>query len=157
MLIITGQPATRQQNTYGGGTNVLCLDTNTSDTYTKDYNPFYPAYLGGVEYYQTANSGYDATCAVCMSSKKSTLMIPNRSSCPPGWVKEYGGALAASPSHSSSYFAHEYICVDQAFNRTASNSNGYEAFLTYAYFGCGNLPCTIMSTSTVPACSVCSR
>ena len=152
-----GQATGKYYSHYGSGTNILCMNTTESDAYTRHSVSSYPGLISGLEYYHTSTqSGHIIPCAICVSHHKSTLMIPNKSTCPDGWTQEYHGALASAPDYSSSYFASEYICLDDSMESFASGS-GADTYLTYVQYQCGNLKCNGVSNGNIPACSVCSK
>ena len=59
----------------------------------------------------------EVPCSVCLAIQQSTMLtIPAKTTCPPGWTREYYGYLMASVAHGSGQF----LCVDSGADCTAN-------------------------------------
>lgn len=99
----------------------------------------------------------DVPCAVCKTtSHSSTIMIPARNACYPGWVEQYHGNLASGAnSHTA---ASQYVCLDvnpEVIPGGKANAHGK---LFYAVVGyCGIMQCPPYKDSARLACVVCAK
>lgn len=98
----------------------------------------------------------DVPCAVCQSTgRTSHVMIPAKTECPYGWVREYFGYLM------SSHYEHkrtEWVCVDPApevLENGSANMNG--ALLYFTEVACGSLPCPPYRDGHELTCVVCTK
>lgn len=88
--------------------------------------PFQPSYgkfdqvnnrsgkIDGVEFEvnESVSTAPNAYCAVCKVIKRvALLMIPMRTECPDGWIKEYNGYIMSQMSYNMRRT--EYTCVDE--------------------------------------------
>ncbi|OWF49555.1 short-chain collagen C4-like [Mizuhopecten yessoensis] len=101
---------------------------------------------------------HDVPCAVCLGNQRTTsLMIPGRTECYPGWTEAYHGDLASG--YHSFQAASQYVCVDkdpQTFpTRTLLDENGK------LFYGvktkCGSLPCPPYEDGKFLSCVVCMK
>ncbi|WAR23978.1 hypothetical protein MAR_037647, partial [Mya arenaria] len=153
-LIYNGFAAGNKYDHHGPA-DFLCLaadpiwakydDTEQSQDYTsKVYGTEYDFLAefsdGGAKFFGQNLQDHDAPCAVCLSSRSLSLMIPGRSECYPGWTKEYAGYIVTgAPLHISPT---NYICLDQnaeSQRGDARDDNGKLMYLVEA--ACGSLPC----------------
>ena len=140
----------------GGASNHICMhDDPVVSIRTAAYS-----YVYGVEYQAPPNSGIasqDVSCVVCQTTRRSTMMIPGRNACEPGWVTEYTGYLAAQHnSHKPS----EFICVDDNAEPHPHSSPGGETYTGFLYpvgAYCGSLPCLPYVSGKMVLCAVCTR
>jgi len=116
--------------------------------------------LYGAEYegndFGTNSVNEDMPCAVCRrNSVSTTVMIPGRKSCYPGWRMEYNGLLAGGDhTHSAS----SYLCVDKIPEYIPSGQKNEDGHLFYVIsFKCGPLPCPPYKDNTVVNCVVYSK
>ena len=89
-LVYAGTAAGTRHGHQGGGANLLCLPDNPV------YQSFSPeisdrARLGPVEVHPVVNLGNlglddNAPCAVCRTTRPTTMMIPATINCPSGWT-----------------------------------------------------------------------
>ncbi|XP_025081101.1 uncharacterized protein LOC112556368 [Pomacea canaliculata] len=141
----------------GAATNYLCLPPDP--TFTNHTLPRYAhAFVYGAEY-ETCDEpecNLSPTCAVCHTPRESSVMLPARNTCHPGWTLEYSGYLMTNaPSYAGSM---EYICVDSGMGYIPSNKaddNG--AMLHYTIYQCGSLPCPPYIGDRIVVCAVCSK
>ena len=145
----------------GGGANLLCLP----------HNPVYSSYkygiqnharLGPVEYHPsfshgTASWDHNAPCAVCRTTRPTTIMMPATIYCPSGWTREYYGYLM-SASHSNRGRG-SFVCVDK-FAQAYPGSRGHtreahDLFHVEAY--CSIIPCPPYNDYKELTCAVCSK
>ncbi|KAK3587947.1 hypothetical protein CHS0354_014462 [Potamilus streckersoni] len=122
------------------------------------------AFIYGAEYeiisgsnpFSTVSREDDVPCCVCRPPRTTSLMIPARTDCYPGWNQEYNGYLM------SDYHVHpgatNYVCVDanpDAVLGGTANNNGHLMYVVQAK--CGSLPCPPYVEGRVIACVVCSK
>lgn len=94
--------------------------------------------------------------ALCRIPRASSVVIPARSSCYPGWTLEYSGYLMANEHGSVANM--EYICVDASrryLPDSQANSDG--ARLYYTVYECGSLACPPYTGGKLVLCAVCSK
>ncbi|KAL3874764.1 hypothetical protein ACJMK2_037734 [Sinanodonta woodiana] len=121
-------------------------------------------YVYGVEYelygtsnpFSTVSLDNDVPCCVCKTFRSSTLMIPGRTECYPGWTMEYSGYLM------SGYHGHNgatnYVCVDanpEARRESSASLDGHLLYVVQAV--CGSLPCPPYVANGVLTCVICSK
>ena len=157
---------------HGNGANYLCL----SDQPTWDY---YSETIGnniritGVEYEFSRHAtlaGHDlekffgsdiynseAPCSVCRSERSTSVMIPGRKDCYPGWTMEYSGYLVgAYPGYND---ASEFICLDRRPETVVhSGNNDNDNLLYFVEATCGkSLECPPYVHDRELACVVCTK
>ncbi|CAG2221521.1 unnamed protein product [Mytilus edulis] len=142
---------------FGGASNLLCLPNNPE---MSNKSAAGWSYLYGTEYQQTFfGSGAldeDVPCALCRSKHTySSVMIPGRKSCYPGWKIEYYGYLA---SNSYAYKATSFICVDASPEFVQGGKENKDGNLLYGTgTKCGSLPCPPYDDNFAVLCVVCSK
>ncbi|XP_061185522.1 short-chain collagen C4-like [Saccostrea echinata] len=110
-LVYSGYAGSSDCTKTGGPADFLCLVPDP------DMVPDVGSgqYIKGVEYdHGIAGSkvGQDVPCAVCRSrSEETSLMLPGKSSCYPGWKIQYRGYLASGNEAFKS--SANYICLDE--------------------------------------------
>ncbi|KAL3874761.1 hypothetical protein ACJMK2_037731 [Sinanodonta woodiana] len=147
----------------GGAADFLCM--TEEPIWGKSVGGSYPAgYVYGAEYqlyvgsnpFSTVSINDDVPCCVCKSFRTSTLMIPGRTECYPGWTMEYSGYLMSGDhSHNG---ATNYVCVDanpEARHGTPENHDGHLLYVVQAI--CGSLPCPPYVAGQVLTCVICSK
>ena len=146
----------------GGGANLLCLP----------HTPVYSSYrsgtqdrarLGPVEFHSDAHLGTitwndNARCAVCKTTRSSTIMIPATTSCPSGWTREYYGYLMTSHNGQNQHRG-QFVCVDR-FSRPLAGGRGHtpeahDLWTVEAY--CSVIPCPPYNDYKELTCAVCSQ
>ena len=99
----------------------------------------------------------DVPCAVCnVKGRSSTIMIPGRSECYPGWTLEFWGYLMSGRYDLTA--ATNYYCVDadqEAIVGRGNNDNGY--LLYFVEGRCGSLHCPPYVNGRELTCAVCSK
>ncbi|XP_033727529.1 short-chain collagen C4-like [Pecten maximus] len=98
----------------------------------------------------------DVPCAVCIGDQYTTsIMIPGRISCYPGWTEAYHGNLAAGAHNHKA--ASQYACVDQEpqISKAGVNDNGKLFYGVKAK--CGSLPCPPYVDNKFLPCVVCMK
>ncbi|XP_053383690.1 uncharacterized protein LOC128549930 [Mercenaria mercenaria] len=98
----------------------------------------------------------DAPCVLCRSPRPTTVMVPGRTNCYPGWTMEYTGYLMTD--HVNHNSASDYACVDvnpEAVYHGEANQNGKLFYFTEVK--CGSLPCQEYPNGRELACVVCSK
>ena len=139
-----------------GGAEFLCLP---HDVQWGQYGSSSSAngHLYGTEYEMHIGTGQvnqDAPCCLCKTNLSTSVMIPARTTCFPGWTLEYTGYLAAEQRTSS---LTNYVCIDahsEALDGGGANNN--EAVVHNVQVQCGSLPCPPYVDSRQLACVVCS-
>ena len=139
-----------------GGAEFLCLPHDvqwaqygsSSSQDPRLYGAEYEMYTG------TGQMNEDAPCCLCKTNRSTSVMIPARSTCFPGWTLEYTGYLAAGQR---SYSHKNYVCIDaHPESRAGGNVNHDEAVVHNVQAQCGSLPCPPYVDSRQLACVVCS-
>ena len=82
------------------------------------------------------------------------FMSPGSDVCPPGWVTEYAGWLAAQHSQ---YKRTEFVCVDRYADNGGSNADMNGALFAPVASVCGALPCPPYKNRQDLICAVCSK
>ena len=119
------------------------------------------SYIYGVEYEDNAGwregaDSQDAPCALCnVESRSRQVMIPERESCPEGWVREYYGFLVAQRNDLRSS---TFVCLDADFEYLQGGSDDQNGGLFYMVEAqCGSLPCAPYVDGMEIACVVCTK
>ena len=108
--------------------------------------------LGKLAYYVANNSPF-MYCALCRTTRPTTVMIPATDVCPSGWTREYHGYLAAGLRNGASNF----ICFDHT--GTLPDPEIYSD-LVRIYTHCSGfwrLTCPPYREDKVLMCVVCSK
>ena len=159
-LVYEGIAAGTRYSSSGGGANLLCLPRN----------PVYSSYrsgiqnaarLGPVEFHPSTQTGTvtsddNARCAVCRTTRSTSIMIPATTNCPSGWTREYYGYLMAE--HSNNHRG-SFVCIDK-FAQPFPGGRGHtpvahDLFHVEAY--CNIIPCPPYDDQKELTCAVCSK
>ena len=159
-LVYHGAAAGTSYQTGGGGANLLCLP----------HNPVYSSYrsgiqnyarLGPVEFHPSFSHGTvswndNAPCAVCRTTRPTTIMIPATINCPSGWTREYYGYLMTSRSDQPKG---SFVCIDK-FAQPYPGGRGHtpeahDLFHVEAY--CKVIRCPPYDDYKELTCAVCSK
>lgn len=153
--IAAGTPFTYK----GGGANPLCLPHNpvysSFENGTQD-----KARLGAIEYHLNFNFGTvvtddNARCAVCRTTRPTTVMIPATVRCPTGWTREYYGYLMSTYKELT---MSTFVCVDQNAAPLPGGSGhdvAHDWYMVEAL--CNVLPCPPYNNFKELTCVVCSK
>nr|KAG5687559.1 hypothetical protein BaRGS_023115 [Batillaria attramentaria] len=117
-----------------------------------------PTLLFGAEYEvgPEPQKQLDAECAVCVSPRPLTVMVPATNTCHPGWTVEYTGYIMAG--YHGHEAATEFVCVDAALDgRFGSGADNNGHLFYYTVGKCGSLPCPPYEEGKVITCVVCSK
>ena len=92
-----GYMAGHHYNDSTGGADFLCLP---HDVQWAQYgiSSSLDTRLYGAEYEMRTGTGHfnqDSVCCLCKTNRSTSVMIPARTTCFPGWTMEYTGYLAA--------------------------------------------------------------
>ncbi|CAH1252385.1 Hypp9268 [Branchiostoma lanceolatum] len=159
----------------GGGADYLCLPIVPQYGSTIAGSQSNRDHLYGVEYetsdfdpsFRDVNQ-HDAPCAVCrVVNRGSSVMIPGWNSCPPGWMREYGGYLMSAQLYTHTYASNshhrtQHICVDEQPETvywTSSDGNTNSALLYFVEALCtagGGIPCGPYEDGNELTCAVCT-
>ncbi|KAL3880006.1 hypothetical protein ACJMK2_032278 [Sinanodonta woodiana] len=167
-LVYKGYMAGSDHTQTGNGPNNLCLpeDPTWAKYQDKTSDSAYRAYVYGTEY-EIGGSGTftpfspdllenDVPCAVCRTTRSSSIMIPGRTNCYSGWTVEYSGYLVSMLyGHASPV---EYVCLDgnpESIDGGIANTNGHLVYLVEVI--CGALRCPPYVNGRELACVVCSK
>lgn len=158
-LVYHGYMASNLNSNQGGGSNNICLPSNT--TYPYPPSPQGGTIIYGTKYH-TKFHGFKndlnnnlAVCAACyVEYRGSQIMIPATNVCPVAWALEYRGYLMSSRNgniHSS-----EFVCVDE---EAQPGGTGFSegATLNMVESLCGTLPCKLLGTRHQLSCVVCTK
>ncbi|XP_025114092.1 uncharacterized protein LOC112576074 [Pomacea canaliculata] len=156
-LVYSGYIGGSWYDDAGGATNFLCLPPDP--TFGHHAVPKYGhAKLYGTEY-QTCDEpecDLSASCAVCRISRESSMMLPARDTCYPGWTLEYSGYIMTNDPKFAGGM--EYICVDSSHGFIpSSHADENGALLLYTTFVCGSLGCPPYIGDNIVLCAVCSK
>ena len=155
-------------NHKGAAASMLCLPKdpmwkNFDDTlqdgglmYGAEYDDRYASNRESV-ITKTNHYEQDVPCVVCqVNHRSSTIMIPARTACYPGWTLEYWGYLMSGNRDLAA--ATNYYCVDadqEAIKGRGQNDNGY--LLYFVEGRCGSLPCPPYVNGRELTCVVCTK
>ncbi|KAL3874762.1 hypothetical protein ACJMK2_037732 [Sinanodonta woodiana] len=146
----------------GGAADFLCLTEEPIMGNSVGVNP--TGYVYGAEYqlfvssnpFTTVSLDDDVPCCVCKTFRTSTLMIPGKTECYPGWTMEYSGYLMSGfHGHNG---ATKYVCVDanpEARHGSSGDLDGHLLYVVQAV--CGSLPCPPYAAGRVLTCVICSK
>lgn len=162
--IYNGFAAGSYYNYEGGAANMLCL---TRDPEFADYDDAVNsgAYIYGTEYrtsggvnlFPDDKISHDVPCVVCeVGQRSSTMMIPGRKTCYPGWTREYWGYLMAG------YYTHkapkDYYCIDaQPEQLFAGSAVVPGSYLYFVQSRCMPLQCPPYVEGRELTCVVCTK
>ncbi|XP_062597614.1 uncharacterized protein LOC134259030 [Saccostrea cucullata] len=140
-LVYSGYAGGSKYSKVGGPANFLCLVPDP------DLIPDVGSgqYIHGVEYdhgISGSKVGQNDLCSVCRSrTEESTLMLPGKSSCYPGWKMQYRGFLASGNEAFKS--SANYICLDEHSDQwQAGDEVTLDGKLLYTVrIACGSLAC----------------
>ncbi|XP_052787777.1 short-chain collagen C4-like [Mya arenaria] len=157
--------------TEQGAADYLCLTSQPLWGVFDDSPQTFSAKIYGTEYqffeqgYQQAGSeffgkdlhNHDAPCAVCRTSRETTIMIPGRNQCFEGWTKEYAGYLV-SGEWSGSVSGDNYACLDANAEVVTGDYQANMGKLMYTVEAvCGSLRCPPYVQYREITCVVCSK
>lgn len=155
-------------NDNGGGANTLCLPPDPQwDHYEDGVDS--GARIYGTEYdvawkhpgsepnfFGKNIRNEDVPCTVCNSQRPTTIMLPARRECYPGWTKEYSGYLMSG--HSGHPSPSEIICVDKIVDVEVGGHDDRNGHLLYLVDGiCGSLKCPPYVNGRELTCVVCTK
>lgn len=163
---ILGYIGGKKYSDRGSGSDSLCLPSdpswlNYTDGVCESSGRIYGTEidLDGSQYSIFEKKGcndQDMPCAVCKSSKSSSIMIPARSTCYNGWKLEYKGYLMAV--HYGHNGPQTHICVDTRPDFIPDGGkNNDEHILHLVEAICGSLPCPPYVNGRELACVICSQ
>ena len=152
----------------GNGPNNLCLPEDPTWAKYQDgiFDGDHRARVYGTEYEIGMTGSYtpfspdlfnrDVPCAVCRTTRSSSIMIPGRTNCYSGWTVEYSGYLVSTFHGQAAPI--EYVCLDgdpEAIDGGKANENGHVIYLVDVI--CGSLRCPPYVNGRELACVVCSK
>lgn len=162
-LVYSGQVGGGFYTQAGNGAGYMCMPNDP--VYLSNVAISTASYIYGAEY-ETANRVFAKTtqdlappCAVCRAIRRTTTVtIPAKPTCPPGWTREYFGYMM------SSYFGHAHqadpVCVDHNPDIVAGsqgNQNGILLYFIRVICRAGSIPCGRYKSNLAITCAVCSR
>ena len=159
-LVYTGIAAGTPFTHSGGAANLLCLPNNPV---YDNYNPGIQgsATIGPVEVHPhvtigSLNFNENIPCAVCRTTRPTTMMLPATVNCPSGWTREYYGYLMTSTTTENRGY---FVCID----RFAEEIPGSRAHTQVAHdlwnveATCDIIPCPPYNAERELTCAVCSK
>jgi hypothetical protein len=163
-ILFKGFTSGSPHEVQGGAASFLCLPQNPTWAKYVDGIQNFGGYVSGTEYeiydafkpFPRSMQDQDAPCAVCRSSRPTTITIPGRTNCDDGWTMEYTGYLMTG--HKTQTAATDYACVDsdpEGVYHGGANLNG--KLFYYTEVKCGSLPCQEYPDGRELACVVCSK
>ncbi|XP_060581735.1 uncharacterized protein LOC132738283 [Ruditapes philippinarum] len=166
-LVYSGIAGGSYYTHLGAATNLQCLPNDPVwGRYTDTAGS---AFMYGMEFEESLDGLIDTSniqkpllnhnvpCVVCRSKKRiSSLMVPGKFDCFPGWNFEYHGYLmAGSHGHKAGT---SYICIDQAPQADPAGYRDENGALLYRVTAqCGSLPCPNYVQNRELPCSVCTK
>ena len=157
LVFFLGYAGGQQYNGNGGPAGMLCLPDNPEISNTTTIGS---SYIYGIEYEQNILKSdainEDVPCALCRSRDSySSVMIPGRMTCYPGWKREYYGYLSSGATGQTSS---DYICLDINPEYTPGGQADKGGKLLYVSpIVCGSMPCPPYKQSIPLYCVVCSK
>jgi len=153
----------------GTGSNYLCLPEDpTWDHYDTsvesvgkitgaEYQFWHHRSTGASAFFGDNMYNHNAPCALCLTSKSTSVMIPGRTNCYDGWTKEYGGYLVSGYYGDKS--ATEYVCLDRRPEKVVNgDEDDDDNRLYFVESICGkSLACPPYVADRELACVVCSK
>ena len=153
----------------GAAVSMLCLPQDPDWALYTDKEDVHSGFVYGTEYepcndrtdqfFGTGHFNRDVPCVVCnVKTRSSTIMVPGKTKCHPGWTLEYTGYLM------SGYYKHvaasDYYCIDKDPENVVGggegrNDNGYLLYFVEAR--CGSLKCPPYVHGRELTCVVCSK
>ena len=165
-VLYSGYAAGGYYTHTGASPSMLCLPEDPVWSKYDDSLNAYGQHVYGVEYQDKARGisfwgrnmyDQDAPCVVCeVKGRARRIMIPGRTTCYPGWTKEYWGYLMSS--HYEYTGQGDYHCVDsdpEAIEGGHENHNGY--LLYFVEVRCGALKCPPYVKGRELPCVVCTK
>ncbi|XP_052790165.1 uncharacterized protein LOC128224382 [Mya arenaria] len=171
-LVYTGFAAGNYYNQEGAA-DYVCLTSEpiwgayddtaqpiSAKMYGTEYQFAHQSFVdGGAHFFGKHLHDHDAPCAVCQTYRRSSVMIPGRNQCYPGWTKEYAGYLVSDLSgYSDHKSSTNYACLDADAEYEIGDqvdNNGKLMYLVEAI--CGSLPCPPYVDYRELKCVVCSK
>ena len=158
-LVYSGRTGATVSYSRGGAANHICMPDNPEySRYNTGVQGFSLVY--GAEYelnVKRSGTQYNAPCAVCYVSNKSTfIMYPSRITCPTGWTVEYKGYLMSE--HRAEYRS-MFICVDDSME-TIPETYGHDSssHLYHVEASCDDvIKCPPYMREKELTCVVCSK
>ena len=158
-LVYSGKTGSSYSGHSGGGSNYLCMPNDPQYMSHRSGVQGY-SYVYGTEYEATLVSGrsqHNAACAVCyIPNKHTTIMIPAKTTCSSGWIREYYGYLMSESVRNSSRM--KYACVDIAMRSIPGSQNhiaGGHFYHVEAH--CNGVSCPPYDNAKELTCVVCSK
>ncbi|XP_033728136.1 short-chain collagen C4-like [Pecten maximus] len=162
-LVYSGYAGGSHYSNKGAAAEYVCLPPDPSWGPKQNIRAQQPGFMYGAEFednilFNVKDRNRDVPCAVCRSSNQSTsIMIPARVTCYPGWTEAYHGYLASGYYNQPA--ASQYVCVDQQpqtlLGGGSSNDDGKLFFQVRAK--CGSLKCPPYEEDKVLSCVVCLK
>ena len=169
-----GYAAGPHWNRHGSGSNFLCLPEHPQwKTFVSGVHKSAVGEIYGVQYGVSSaifnnnvfskknNNGQTllkrpAPCAMCYVAGRSVVMVPARTQCPRGWIKQYGGYLVSEAKGNEDRGRSNYVCWDEA-PEGGVGGRVWHSVIYPVEVRCGPLPCSEYIDSRQLACVVCSK
>ena len=168
-VIYSGYAGGSHYTHSGAAVSMLCLPTDPDWALYTDTNEDGGGFVYGTEYepaigrtdpfFGTGHVDQDVPCAVCnVQHRSSTIMVPGKTKCHPGWTFEYTGYLmSGSYNHAA---ASDYYCIAKDPENVAGggkerDDNGYLVYFVEAR--CGSLKCPPYVHGRELTCVVCLK
>ena len=159
-LVYAGIAAGSTYRDTGGGADLLCLPNNPV------YSSFRAgvtdsARLGPVEVHprstiNTLDFNDNIPCAVCRTTRPTSMMLPATINCPSGWTREYNGYLMTSDKNTT---RGSHLCVDELAQRVPGSEGhtdkAHDLWNVEVY--CDIIPCPPYEEEKELTCAVCSK
>ena len=161
-LVYSGRAGGTRYDHKGGAANFLCMpDDPDYLQYISGVNSY--NFVAPVEYrFETMPSlsqfnNHNAPCAVCYAATRGTvLMVPAKTQCPTGWIREYYGYLMSSLNvHGRSM----YTCIDKDPESVPglNSASNPRSILYLNEINCNGFSCAPYHAQKELTCAVCTR
>ncbi|XP_069109606.1 short-chain collagen C4-like, partial [Argopecten irradians] len=162
-LVYSGYVGGSHYNHNGAAVDFVCLPKDPSWGPKADVTVHAGSFMYGAEYqdpiiYNVPDLNRKVPCAVCRkSSHSTTIMIPARTKCYPGWKEAYHGYL--SSGHYTHPAATQYVCVDENPQTVVGGADtNDDGILFYPVSTrCGSLKCPPYEDDKILSCVVCMK
>ena len=151
----------------GTAASMLCLPKDPDWAMHTDSEDAHSGFVYGAEYQSSYGRtdlffgkglvDQDVPCVVCnVKSRSSSIMVPGKTSCHPGWTLEYTGYLMSGYYNQPA--ATDYYCIDKKPESVTGGERNDDGYLLYFVEArCGSLKCPPYVNAWELTCVVCSK
>ncbi|XP_063416064.1 short-chain collagen C4-like [Mytilus trossulus] len=157
-LVYSGYAGGSFYDQYGAAAEYVCLppDPDFVKTSGGEYGRMFGAEFDS-NFFASNSNDEDVPCALCRPKHSaSTIMIPGKNTCYPGWKMEYYGYLASG--YHSHKAASSFVCVDINPEYIIGGLDSRNGKLFYEVVAkCGSLKCPPYKPDHPLTCVVCTK